>query len=155
MYYNLAKRNTFVKWIKPKPKKGATGDELYVILHGAFVIHRDRLLPPITLSGRGIFVGEIASLYSSKRTAGITSPGYTEALVLSTAVVYGLMFLNPPFSGIHDFFLRTAVSRMEGMSDVTLAEANLPTRDLWTHSESLGRLIPPIRSMRHTQLIAS
>ncbi len=65
------------------------------------------------------------------------------------------MFLNPPYSEIHNFFLRTAVSRMEGMSDIALAEAKLPTSDQWKHSESLNKRIPPIRPIRHTQLIAT
>ena len=131
-------------------RQGETGNQLYVVLHGAVEVQRP-LAQDIPLRGRGIFFGEIASLYAAKRTASIRATAYTETLVMSTADVFGLMWLNPPFYGIHNFLLKTAVSRLEGMTDDSLARNDLPTRDRWLWSEDMQKYFPPVLSGRYTR----
>jgi len=97
-------------------KEGDEGNEIYLILSGgAFVQKGDVKLVELR---KGDLFGEMVLLDERTRTADIVSSNYTDFLVLSYDVIFGIFKKNPKiFSLLMLNLCRLMAKRLKGSSD--------------------------------------
>lgn len=97
-------------------REGDEGDEIYLILSGgAFVQKGDVKFVELK---KGDLFGEMVLLDERKRTADIVSTNYTDVLVLSYEVIFGLFKKNPKiFSLLMLNLCRLLAKRLKGSSE--------------------------------------
>jgi CRP-like cAMP-binding protein len=97
-------------------KEGDEGNEIYLILSGgAFVQKGDVKLVELR---KGDLFGEMVLLDERTRTADIVSSNYTDVLVLSYDVIFGIFKKNPKiFSLLMLNLCRLMAKRLKGSSE--------------------------------------
>lgn len=96
--------------------EGDTGDEIFLILTGAALVKKGDVT--LVELRKGDLFGEMVLLDERTRTADIVSSTYTDVLVLSYEVIFGVFKKNPKiFSLLMLNLCRLLAKRLKGSSD--------------------------------------